>query len=77
MAKLLKELYDENYINILSDNIIANYSSFNKKKFITSIFNDNWQNKELKQRMRHISNTLCMIFQDFVEVYGYIYKKIL
>jgi len=64
MAKLLKELYDKNYINILSDNIIATYSGFNKKKFITSVFNDNWHNKELKQRMRHISNTLYLFLPN-------------
>jgi 3-methyladenine DNA glycosylase AlkC len=58
MAKLLKDLYNENYINILSKNIINNYSSFDKNNFIASIFSKKWQNKELKQRMRHISTTL-------------------
>ena len=58
MAKLLKNLYDKNYIDILSSNITKNYTVFNKNDFIISIFNDNWENKELKQRMRHISNTL-------------------
>ncbi len=58
MAKLLKDLYDENYINILSNNIINIYTAFDKNNFITSIFNNKWQDKELKQRMRHISNTL-------------------
>jgi len=58
MAKLLKNLYDENYINILSHNIINIYTSFDKNNFISSVFDNNWKNKELKQRMRHISNTL-------------------
>jgi 3-methyladenine DNA glycosylase AlkC len=67
MAKLLKELYDENYINILSNNIINNYVSFNKNNFIASIFNENWQDKELKQRMRHISNTLYIFLPNNYE----------
>ncbi len=64
MAKLLKELYDENYINILSNNIINNYVGFNKNNFIASIFNENWQDKELKQRMRHIANTLYIFLPN-------------
>jgi 3-methyladenine DNA glycosylase AlkC len=58
MSKLLKDLYNENYINILSNNIIDNYTAFDKNNFIASIFDNKWNNKELKQRMRHISNTL-------------------
>lgn len=58
MAKLLKNLYDENYINILSNNIINNYANFDKNSFIASVFDENWCKKELKQRMRHISKTL-------------------
>ncbi len=58
MAKLLKNLYDENYINILSDNIKLNFISFEKNNFINSIFDNNWDKKELKQRMRYISNML-------------------
>jgi len=58
MAKLLKNLYDENYINILSDNIKLNFISFKKDNFKNSIFDNNWDKKELKQRMRYISNIL-------------------
>ncbi|RLA82214.1 MAG: DNA alkylation repair protein [Epsilonproteobacteria bacterium] len=64
MAKLLKELYDENYINILSNNIINIYFSFDKNNFIASIFNDNWKDKKLKQRMRHISNALYVFLPN-------------
>ena len=64
MAKLLKDLYDENYINELSSNIIKNYVSFDKNNFTTSIFDNKWQNKELNQRMSHISNTLYVFLPN-------------
>jgi len=67
MAKLLKDLYDENYINILSNNIINNYADFNENNFIASLFDNEWQNRELKQRMRHISNTLYAFLPDRYE----------
>ncbi len=59
MTKLLKNLYNENYIQVLTDNITLNYSDFNTANFTDKIFDNLWQNRELKQRMRHISNTLC------------------
>ncbi len=58
MAKLLKNLYNENYIQILTTNIFLNYSDFNIINFTNKIFDNLWDAKELKQRMRHISSTL-------------------
>ncbi len=75
MAKLLKDLYDKNYINILSNNIINNYASFDKNNFIASIFDNKWQNKELKQRMRHISNTLYIFLPNKYEESIFILKN--
>ena len=76
MAKLLKDLYDENYINILSNSIINNYISFDKNNFTASIFDKEWQNKELKQRMRHISNTLYTFLPNKYEESILILKNI-
>jgi len=67
MAKLLKDLYDENYINVLSDTIVGNYPSFDKNSFVASIFDTKWQDKELKQRMRHISETLHVFLPNKYE----------
>jgi len=58
MADLLKDLYTKEYIDSLALKINTNYSSFNKKEFISDIFDLSWENKALKQRMRHI--TICM-----------------
>lgn len=58
MAKLLKDLYNKNYIEVLTHNISLNYPNFDTHSFTNKIFDSLWQNKELKQRMRHISTNL-------------------
>jgi len=58
MAKLLKHLYNETYIQVLTNNITLNYPDFDAIDFTNKIFDNSWESKELKQRMRHISNTL-------------------
>jgi len=58
MAPLLKELYNTEYLELLSLNIKKYYLKFDKKLFLEAIFNDLWKSLELKQRMRHISSTL-------------------
>jgi 3-methyladenine DNA glycosylase AlkC len=58
MAKLLKDLYDDEYINLLCKNITKHYPTFHSSTFKKDIFNDEWQSKELKTRMRHISTTM-------------------
>ena len=57
-SKLLKDLYDKKLISSLSSEMIKVHSSFNTKKFTRRIFDESWKDKELKQRMRHISQTL-------------------
>lgn len=58
MAPLLKELYNESYIELLSRTIVSEYSSFDAKKFKMTIFDGEWKNRELKSRMRHIASSL-------------------
>ena len=58
MSTLLKDLYNIDMINRLSDAIKENYSKFDSLNFRKSIFIDEWNGKELKQRMRHITETV-------------------
>ena len=58
MAKLLKNIYNHTYISTLAIDLNYIYSPFNQKQFITNIFTNEWENKELKQRMRHIAITI-------------------
>jgi len=58
MPKLLKDLYNKKLISSLSRELKKVYPSFNSEKFSKHVFSKEWKNKELKQRMRHITETL-------------------
>lgn len=58
MAKALKDVYSKDFIEKLSNKISSIYLDFKKDEFIKAIFNSNWQNLELKSRVRHISTIL-------------------
>ena len=58
MAEQLKNLYSKKFIEKLAIKIVFIYSDFQKKDFINSIFDNTWQDLELKARMRHIAFTL-------------------
>ena len=58
MAEKLKNVYTKDYIQTLSNKIKNNFQNFDDKGFKLNIFNNNWQNLELKDRMRHIA--LCL-----------------
>lgn len=58
MSSLLKDLYSPAFINRFAAVVADVIPSFDPKKFSRQIFADNWETKELKERMRHISLVL-------------------
>ncbi|MDX1958530.1 MAG: DNA alkylation repair protein [Leptospiraceae bacterium] len=58
MPEPLKNLYSKNFIETLATDISKVYSQFNSKEFITNVLEQGWKDKELKERMRHI--TICL-----------------
>ncbi|MDB2405538.1 DNA alkylation repair protein [Arcobacteraceae bacterium] len=58
MAELLKNLYSEEYIELISSALFKYYPSFDSDRFHKQVFDNKWKDLELKQRMRHISTTL-------------------
>lgn len=58
MAEPLKNLYTRSLIHTLCDHLRVSYPEFDSSGFINFVFDDDWQKKELKQRMYHISNAL-------------------
>jgi 3-methyladenine DNA glycosylase AlkC/predicted GIY-YIG superfamily endonuclease len=58
MADLLKNNYNKTYITNLAKAFSKKYSRFDQDKFIALIFDSSWSEKELKERMFHISSTL-------------------
>ena len=55
---LLKDLYSPAFYKNLANALLAVMPSFNKQRFISQIFTDDFSNKELKARMRHTTEVL-------------------
>lgn len=45
---------------MLSDHLLSSYSGFDKDDFMTKVFDDDWESRGLKQRMRHIANSIYL-----------------
>lgn len=58
MAELFKNIYNQKFFDIFTDTLIQIKSDFDKKSFLKCIYDNEWKNRELKQRMRHISIVL-------------------
>lgn len=64
MAELFKDLYSEHFFEIFTDTLEIVLVDFNKKKFLSAIYNSDWGNMEFKQRMHHISDVLKSYLSD-------------
>lgn len=53
-----KEFFNKNFVENVADSIIKVNKKFNKTDFVNDVFDSNWINLELKERMRHI--TICL-----------------
>ncbi len=51
MAEPLKNLYNKHYIDLLCNELLH----VNKEQFRNKVFDELWEKRELKERMRHIS----------------------
>ena len=58
MPEAIKNCFSKTFIQSLAADIQSHYPEFNTKKFNKSVFNKDWEQKELKQRMRHITISL-------------------
>jgi 3-methyladenine DNA glycosylase AlkC len=64
MSNLLKDIYSISFYDKFSDRLGEVIPNFDKQKFIFEIFTDNWDSKELKQRMKHTSFVLHQFLPD-------------
>jgi len=58
MPEPIKNCFNKKFIQSLATDIQSYYPAFDIKSFTRTIFSNDWNKKELKQRMRHISITL-------------------
>jgi len=54
MAELLKNIYNQHFFDEFTVTIKQAVPDFNKSTFVNNIFDEEWEQRELKQRMRHI-----------------------
>ena len=66
MAELLKEVYSHDFIDSVATQFAVAYPDFEKQRFIDCIFDEHWQQKELKARLTFIAQSLQQFLpQDF------------
>jgi len=58
MPEPLKNLYTPELIKALSEQVKIQYCDFDDSSFTAHVFDDDWESKELKERMKHISEAL-------------------
>jgi 3-methyladenine DNA glycosylase AlkC len=58
VAEPLKNLYNKEYISLLSSTLKNVYPQFDSEAFKSEVFDNTWNQKELKERMRRISTLL-------------------
>jgi len=58
MPEPLKNLYSTELVESLSEQVNNLYSNFDKKGFVAHVIDGQWEDKELKDRMMHISGAL-------------------
>ena len=55
---LLKDMFNEQSVTTLAGAIRRHYPAFDREAFVMGVFDDGWEARELKQRMRHITIVL-------------------
>lgn len=58
MPEQLKNIYTPEKITAIADAVKKENKRFDKESFITSVFDETWQSRELKDRMHHIADSL-------------------
>jgi len=58
MAEPFKNVFNREFVDSLSRELSIVYPSFNSHEFIISVLSEDWEERELKDRMNHISQLL-------------------
>lgn len=58
MPELLKNIYNREFFEEFTEALGQVYPEFDKSSFLNQIFSNDWIEKELKHRIRHITNIL-------------------
>ncbi|GLX71021.1 DNA alkylation repair protein [Paenibacillus glycanilyticus] len=58
MAEPLKNMYDEAFLRQFADKVKFAYPSFEREAFVAGVMNEDWENMQLKGRIRQIATVL-------------------
>jgi 3-methyladenine DNA glycosylase AlkC len=73
----LKNLYSKDYLANFAEVFCKIYPKFDRKKFLKHVFDSEWENRELKQRMRHIAVSLRIVLPvDYTKAIAIMMKAI-
>ncbi len=66
MAEPLKYLYSQSFVKGLTSVLKKHHPTLDEREFAKAVFDKSWDERELKQRMRHIANVLHVFLpKDF------------
>ncbi len=75
MPEPLKNLYTTKLITNLAQQLKVYWPPFDSVGFVTAVMDDEWQEKELKQRMRQITNCMyAFLPKDYQQATGILMK---
>lgn len=57
-----KNIYNDRFFNGFTDILTKTLGGFDKKRFLQKVYDDAWESRELKQRMKHIA----LVLQEFL-----------
>ena len=58
MAEPFKNMYNEQFFDRFTKDLKVVINDFDAREFVSRIMDDEWENRELKQRCRHITTVL-------------------
>lgn len=76
MAELLKDVYSRDFINNVATHFQKAYPHFKKQLFISTIFDQQWENRALKSRLTFIAQTLQQLLPSDFKKSSAIVKKV-
>lgn len=72
MAELFKNIYNKTFFDGFTTSVKEVVSDFDTQSFLNNIYDNEWESRELKQRMRHITyvfkNHLSNDFKNNIEI---------
>ncbi|MBL4734720.1 MAG: DNA alkylation repair protein [Flavobacteriales bacterium] len=64
MAEPFKNIYNQKFFEKFTKALLVVIPDFDKASFLNHIYDNEWENRELKQRMRHVAETLKRHLSD-------------